>query len=85
MPDPDPEVPFFDFLFFRSSAFLPVPLRYRRRSWLMRSSKASSEGSGSGWDGSEPESGVSGSVARMVKGLRGLGLEERIMERLEQD
>lgn len=41
----------------------------------MRSSKVSSEGSGSAWDWSEPEGGVSGSAARMVKSLRGLGLE----------
>ncbi|BAT78461.1 hypothetical protein VIGAN_02113800 [Vigna angularis var. angularis] len=75
-PDPDPELPFFDFRFFRSSAFFPVPLRYRRRSWLMRLSKSSSEASGSGSEGSEPEGGVSGSVARRTKRRRGLGLEE---------
>lgn len=38
----------------------------------MRFSKASSDASGSGWDGSESEGGVSGSVARAVKEREGL-------------
>ncbi|PON75360.1 hypothetical protein PanWU01x14_043270, partial [Parasponia andersonii] len=69
-------MPFFDFRVFRNSAFFPVPLRYRSRTWLKRFSKSSD--SDPGWGvgvGSEEssEGGESGSVALVVKEKTGLG------------
>ncbi|KAF9676760.1 hypothetical protein SADUNF_Sadunf08G0036400 [Salix dunnii] len=71
IPDPDP-APDFPFFAFRSSAFLPVPLLYRSRTWDSRLSNWSS-GADPGFDsGSWVASALLSSVvARVMKGSLG--------------
>ena len=76
IPDPEDDDDFLGFLPFRSSAFFPVPLRYRSRTCERRFSKESCSGSGSdpveveSVDGSGSDW---GSVARLVKEREGFG------------
>lgn len=67
-PDPDPAVAVLPFRVFRSSAFLPVPLRYRSRTWDSLLSKLSGSEDVSVTVSSSVSDGEDSSVvARVVK------------------